>query len=71
MQILTLNEVKEKMDTKARAKKFVSEIGLPIVRFARDVNLSPDTIRKWFRGDMRLRDNHVKRIDAFLRKYNQ
>lgn len=59
------------MDTKERAQKFMKEIGLPMVRFARDVNLSPDTIRKWFKDELKLRDNHVKRIDDFLRSLNR
>jgi len=59
------------MTLQERSKKFISEIGLPYSRFAKNVSLSTDALRKWLIGDLRVKAETEQRIDAFLRKYNQ
>lgn len=61
----------EKQSVCIRAKFFMEEIGLPMTRFAKCVGLSSDAIRKWFAGEMNLKENNVRRIDMWLRKFNR
>lgn len=54
-----------------RAKDFIDELGLPVTRFAKCVGLSPDTIRQWLAGTLKLRESNVNRIDNFLKSFNR
>ena len=54
-----------------RAKDFMDELGLPVTRFAKCVNLAPDTIRQWLAGTLNLRESNLKRIDEFLKSFNR
>lgn len=54
-----------------RAKDFMNELGLPVTRFAKCVNLSPDTIRQWLAGTLNLKESNINRIDEFLKSFNR
>ncbi|MBR4589525.1 MAG: hypothetical protein IKO36_02575 [Bacteroidaceae bacterium] len=56
---------------KERAKNFINEIGLPVTRFAKCVDLSADAIRKWLSGELNLKESNIDRIDKWLRKFNR
>lgn len=59
------------MNLKERSKKFMQEIGLPLSRFSQNVNLSCNAVRKWLNDELNLKPETEKRIDDFLKKYNQ
>lgn len=59
------------MDEKERAKSFIQEIRLPVTRFAQNVGLCAGTMHQWFRGDLELSEQSLKRIDEFLKSFNR
>lgn len=54
----------------SRLKKFTKEIGVPMTRVCREVNLSTVSIYRWFGGTQNLSDDAKKRIDNYLAKFN-
>lgn len=55
---------------KSRCKEFISEIGIPTTRFCRNVSVSVSAYNTWQRGELKLADSTLERIDAYLKKYN-
>lgn len=54
---------------KNRCSKFLNELKLPATRLCRLVDLSASSFYKWQRGDLRLSENTLKRIDDCLARF--
>lgn len=53
-----------------RCEQFISELGLPVTRFCKNIDLSPTAYYSWRRGEMNMRREKQKEIDEYLKKYN-
>jgi len=52
-----------------RTNKFISELGVSRVAFARNVGTSSSTIYKWQDGIIELSEKILGRIDQYLKHY--
>lgn len=57
------------MDLKDRCKKFTHELGIPITRFCRNINISTMAYYSWQSDDLKLAESTLKRINEYLSKY--
>lgn len=48
----------------------LDELGIPVTKFCRNINLSTFTYYEWRKGNLELSDERIKAIDAYLAKYN-
>lgn len=58
------------MTVKERCQKMLDELGIPVTKFCRNINLSTFTYYEWRKGNLELSDERMKAIDAYLTKYN-
>lgn len=58
------------MTVKERCQKMLDELGIPVTKFCRNINLSTFTYYEWRKGNLELSDERIKAIDAYLAKYN-
>lgn len=56
---------------KDRVNSFLTELGLPVTRFARCVDLSAESIRKWLSDELVFKQSTEDRIDRFLKSFNR
>lgn len=56
-------------EIKARAKKFIEELGVPVTTFSKKIGISTVAYNRWQRNDLKLSDETVKRIENYLLKY--
>lgn len=54
---------------KTRIERFLSELGLPKTRFCKGVGISTQALNAWIRGNLKLADSTLTRIDNYLRRY--
>ena len=52
-----------------RTKRFITEIELPIAKFAKKIGFSRELYYRWIKGDFDFSMEKVKKIDEYLRKY--
>jgi hypothetical protein len=52
-----------------RVKRFLLEFGVPVTEFCRRIDLSTSCYYEWRRGDLKLSDTTLKRIENYLTKY--
>lgn len=57
------------MTLKNRCKKFTHELGIPVTRFCRSINISTRAYYSWMSDDLKLAESTLKRIDEYLSKY--
>lgn len=57
------------MDLIKRCNRFLTELGVPVTVFARNVHLSPQSIYEWRKQKLKLSDLALQRIDDYLAKY--
>ena len=57
------------MELKNRTQSFMGDLGVPMTRFAMRIGLCRQSIYRWLKGDIRLSNDALKRIDTFLTKY--
>ena len=57
------------MTLKDRCKKFTHELGIPVTRFCRSINISTVGYYRWLADDLKLAESTLKRIDEYLSKY--
>lgn len=57
------------MDFKDRCKKFTHELGIPVTRFCRSINISTRAYYSWLSDDLKLAESTLTRIDKYLSKY--
>lgn len=53
-----------------RCQRMLDELGIPVTKFCRNINLSTFAFYEWKKGNMKLSDERIKAIDAYLAKYN-
>lgn len=53
----------------ARIDAFIRNTGLPITRFCRKIELSPQCYYRWRKGEVNLKDSTIKRIEMFLEQF--
>ena len=58
------------MTVKERCQKMLDELGIPVTKFCRNIDLSTFTYYEWRKGNLELSDERMKAIDAYLTKYN-
>lgn len=58
------------MTVKERCQKMLDELGIPVTKFCRNINLSTFAFYEWKKGNMKLSDERIKAIDTYLAKYN-
>ena len=56
------------MSPKERTHNFLSELGIPVIAFCRNVNISPTTYYDWQKGKM-LSEATIERISKYLSRY--
>lgn len=54
---------------KIRAKNFLSELGVPVTTFCRNIGISTVAYNRWQRNDLKLSEETVKRVSDYLLKY--
>lgn len=52
-----------------RIARIRDELGIPMTRLCRNMNISTHSIYAWKRGEINLKDETIKRIDDYLTKY--
>mgnify|MGYP003416203740 CR=1 len=57
------------MTLKDRCKKFTHELGIPVTRFCRSINISTRAYYSWLSDDLKLAESTLTRIDKYLSKY--
>ena len=56
---------------KARLQRFRQEVGVPMTRIAREVNLATVTLFHWVsQDDFKLSAKAIMRIDEYLKRFN-
>lgn len=63
------NKMINNVELENRITKFMTELGIPMTAFCRNIGMSTSTIRKWKKGQVQLSDAKLQRIDEYLRKY--
>jgi len=58
------------MSVMERCQRMLDELGIPVTKFCRNINLSTFAFYEWKKGNMKLSDERMKAIDAYLTKYN-
>lgn len=58
------------MTVKERCQKMIDELGIPVTKFCRNINLSTFTFYEWKKNNIKLSDERMKDIDAYLKRYN-
>lgn len=59
------------MELKNRVQLFLEETGLPLSRFGKNVNLTADSLRKWMKGELNLKQSNLIKIDNWLKSFNR
>ena len=58
------------MDIKERFRKFREDVGVPIARVCRDVDMSQSALYHWIgKANIELSDKALDRIDNYLKKF--
>lgn len=57
------------MELKDRCRRFLSELGVPVTRFCKNIELSTSSYHDWQRGRYGLSQNTLNRIERYLEKY--
>ena len=58
------------LDIKERFKKFRAEIGVPIARIGRDIDMSTSALFHWIgKSNTPLSDASLDKIDKYLKKF--
>lgn len=57
------------VELEKRITKFMTELGIPMTAFCKNIGMSTSTIRKWKKGQVQLSETRLQRIDEYLRKY--
>ena len=52
-----------------RIDTFIQSTGLPITRFCKKIELSPQCYYRWRKGEVNLKDSTIKRIEMFLEQF--
>lgn len=52
-----------------RCNNFLREFQMPLTKFCARIELSKTGLRRWQRGELRLSDTTLKRIDGYLARY--
>ena len=52
-----------------RVKRFLLEFGIPVTEFCRRIDLSTSCYYEWLRGDLKLCQATLSRIENYLAKY--
>lgn len=52
-----------------RIERIRSELGIPMTKLCRNMEITPRSIYAWKNGEINLKDETVKRIDDYLTKY--
>lgn len=57
------------MELKERCQKMIEELGIPITKFCRNVNMSTMSYYNWQRDKINLTEERLKNIDAYISRY--
>ena len=52
-----------------RITTFMTELGIPMTAFCKNIGMSTSSIRKWKNRQLQLSDAKLQHIDEYLRKY--
>lgn len=63
------NKMINNVELEKRITKFMTELGIPMTAFCKNIGMSTSTIRKWKKGQVQLSETRLQRIDEYLRKY--
>lgn len=58
------------MSLQERLNKFIKEVGVPITRIGREVDLSATSIYHWLSGDRILSAKSVEKIEKYLQRFD-
>lgn len=53
-----------------RCERIMRELGISVTQFCKRVELSPSGYYRWRAGEIKLGEDTLARIDAWLRRYN-
>ena len=71
MKNINNNKIKiDQTEIKARAKKFIAELGIPVTCFCKNIGISSSAFNRWQRNDLNLSETTVNRISEYLKRYN-
>lgn len=52
-----------------RIERITKELGVPMTKLCRNMDITPHSIYAWKKGEINLKPETVKRIDDYLSKY--